>query len=76
MSLELGGMVYSSFLDLDNQMEQGEGSESGGHSLDTFLAFFWAVGATLEEGGRSVLKSGTQGLVLQPLNLVSLLLPC
>ena len=56
-SLELGGMVYSSFLDLDKQMEQEEGSESDGRSLDTFLAFFWAKGATLEEVGISVLKS-------------------
>lgn len=49
MSLELGDMVYFSFLDLDNQMEQEEGNDSDGHSLDTFLVFFWAKGATLEE---------------------------
>lgn len=76
MSLELDGMVYSSFLDLDNQMAQEEDSDSDDHSLGTFLAFFWAMDATLEEVGRSVLKSGTQGLVLQSLNLVSLPLPC
>lgn len=63
MSLELDGVVYSSFLDLDNQMEQGEDSDSDGHSLGTFLAFFWAMGATLEEEEISVLKSGTRGLV-------------
>jgi hypothetical protein len=57
MSLELGDMVYSSFLDLDNQMEQVEGSDSDGRSLGTFLAFSWAKGATLEEVGISVLKS-------------------
>lgn len=57
MSLELDGMVYSSFLDLDNQMEQEEDSDSDGHSLGTFLAFFWAMDATLEEVGISVLKS-------------------
>lgn len=64
MSLELGGMLYSSFLDLDKQMEQEGGSESDGHPLGTFLAFFWAKGATLEEVGISVLKSGTRGLAL------------
>lgn len=57
MSLELDGMAYSSFLDLDNQMEQEEDSDSDGHSLGTFLAFFWAMDATLEEVGISVLKS-------------------
>lgn len=76
MSPELGGMVYSSFLDWDKQMEPEEGSESDGHSLGTFLAFFWAKVATLEEVGISVLKSGTQGLVLGPLGWVSLPLPC
>lgn len=61
MLLELGDMVYSSFPDLDNQMEQEEGSDFDDHFLGTFLAFFWAKGATLEEVGISVLKSGTQG---------------
>lgn len=75
MLLELGDMVCSSFPDLDNQMEQEEGSDSDGHFLDTFLFFFWAKGATLEEVGISVLKSGTQGLGLQSPNWVSLPLP-
>lgn len=77
MLLELGDMVYySSFPDLDNQMEQEEGSDSDdGHSLGTFLAFFWAKGATLEEAGISILKSGTWGLELQSSNWISLLLP-
>lgn len=57
MSLESGDMVYSFFPDLDNQMEQEEGSDSGDHSLGTFLAFFWVKGATLEEVGILVLKS-------------------
>lgn len=61
MLLELGDMVYSSFPDLDNQMEQEEGSDFDDHFLGTFLTFFWAKGATLEEVGISVLKSGTQG---------------
>lgn len=76
MSLELDGMVYSSFLDLDNQMEQEEDSDSDGHFLGTFLAFFWAMDATLEEVGISVLKSGIPGSVLQSLNLASLPLLC
>lgn len=43
MLLELGDMVYySSFPDVDNQMEQAEGSDTDGHSLGTSLAFFWA----------------------------------
>lgn len=57
MLLELGDMVYSFFPDLDNRMEQEEGSDSDDHSLGTFLAFFWAKGATLEEAGISILKS-------------------
>lgn len=57
MLLELGDTVYSSFPDLDNQMEQEEGSDSDGHSLGTFLVFFWAKDATSEEAGISVLKS-------------------
>lgn len=58
MLLELDDMVYySSFPDSDNQMEQEEGSDSDGHSLGTFLAFFWEKGAKLEEVGISVLKS-------------------
>lgn len=75
MSLESGDMVYSFFPDLDNQMEQEEGSDSGDHSLGTFLAFFWVKGATLEEVGILVLKSGKQGLELQSSNWVSLPLP-
>lgn len=71
MSLELSGMFYSSFPDLDNQMEQEEGSDCDDHFLGTFLAFFWAKDATLEEVGISVLKSGTQGLGLQSVNWVS-----
>lgn len=39
MSPELGGMVYSSFPGWDNQMEQEEGSDAGGYSLGTSLAF-------------------------------------
>lgn len=57
MLLELGDMVYSSFPDLDNQMEQEEGSDFDDHSLGTFLVFFWVKGATLEEVGISPLKS-------------------
>lgn len=68
-------MIYSSFPDLDNQMEQEEGSDSDGYSLGTFLAFSWAKDATWEEVGISILKSGTQGLGLQSPNWVSLLLP-
>lgn len=75
MLLELGDTVYSFFPDLDNQMEQEEDSDSDDHSLGTFLAFFWAKGATMEEVGTSILKSGTQGLGLQSWNWVSLLLP-
>lgn len=75
MLLELGDTVYSSFPDLDNQMEQEEGSDSDGHSLGTFLVFFWAKDATSEEAGISVLKSGKWGLGLQSLSWVSLLLP-
>ena len=75
MLLELGDMVYSSFPDLDNQMEQEEGSDFDDHSLGTFLVFFWVKGATLEEAGISALKSGTRGWGSQPLNWVSLLLP-
>lgn len=75
MSLELGDTVYFSFPGLDNQMEQEEDSDSDGHSLGTFLVFSWAKGATLEEVGISVLKSGTQGSGLQSQNWVSLLLP-
>lgn len=52
MLLELDDKVYySSFPDSDNQMEQEEGSDSDGHSLGTFLAFFWAKGAIWEEVG-------------------------
>ena len=75
MLLELGDMVYSSVPDLDNQMEWEEGSDFDCHSLDTSLAFFWAMGATLEEVGISVLKSGIQGWGSQPQNSVSLPLP-
>lgn len=76
MLLELGGMVYySSFPDVDNQMEQAEGSDTDGHSLGTSLAFFWAKDATLEEVGISILKSGTWDLELQSPNWISPLLP-
>lgn len=76
MLLELGDtFYYSSVLDLDNQTEQEGGSDSDGHSLGTFLAFFWAKGATLEEVGISVLKSGTWGLEPQSPNWISPLLP-
>lgn len=71
MSLELGDMVYSSFPDLDNQMEQEVGSDSDGYSLGTLLVFFWAKDATLEWVGISALKPGTQGWGLQSPNWVS-----
>lgn len=51
MSLELDDMVYFSFPDLDNQMEQEEDSDSDGHSLDTFLAFFLGKGCHIGRGG-------------------------
>lgn len=57
-SLELGDRVYSSSPGWDSRMElEEEGSDAGGYSLCTLLAFFWAQGATLEEAGTSVLKS-------------------
>lgn len=61
MSPESGDMVYSSFPDWGNQMEQEAGSDVGDYSLCTSLAFFWAQGATSEEVGTSALKSGKQG---------------
>lgn len=57
MSLELSNMVRSFFPDLDKQMKQEESSDSADHFLSTFLVFFWAKGATLEEVGISFLKS-------------------
>lgn len=50
MSLELGGTLYSSFLDLDKQMEQEEGSDSDGHpSVHSWL--FLGKGCHIGRGG-------------------------
>lgn len=50
MSLELDDMVYFSFPDLDNQMEQEEDSDSDGHSsIHSWL--FLGKGCHIGRGG-------------------------